>query len=152
MRSTAPVVRLAAAADVPAVTAIAQAAYSIYVPRIGRPPMPMVADYADLAARGLLRVLEVEGLIAGFLVLIPEPDALLLDNIAVSPDFQKQGFGRRLLEVADAVARAAGHRSIHLYTNAAMTENIALYGRYGYAETHRATEHGLDRVYMRKLL
>jgi hypothetical protein len=33
-----------------------------------------------------------------------------------------------------------------------MTENIALYGRIGYAETHRATEKGLNRVYMAKPL
>ncbi len=33
-----------------------------------------------------------------------------------------------------------------------MTENIALYGRCGYEETHRATEQGRNRVYMRKAL
>jgi hypothetical protein len=31
-----------------------------------------------------------------------------------------------------------------------MTENIALYTRKGYVETHRAEENGLRRVYMQK--
>jgi hypothetical protein len=30
-----------------------------------------------------------------------------------------------------------------------MHENLAMYGRMGFVETHRATEHGLDRVFMR---
>lgn len=46
----------------------------------------------------------------------------------------------------------AGHSCVRLYTNQAMTENIALYGRHGYVETHRAVEHGLHRVYMSKSL
>ena len=33
-----------------------------------------------------------------------------------------------------------------------MTENIALYSRIGYAETHRIEEKGLRRVYMAKPL
>ena len=33
-----------------------------------------------------------------------------------------------------------------------MTENIALYSRIGYVETHRAEENGLRRVYMSKRL
>ncbi len=33
-----------------------------------------------------------------------------------------------------------------------MTENISLYSRIGYEETHRAEEKGLRRVYMVKAL
>ena len=33
-----------------------------------------------------------------------------------------------------------------------MTENIAMYLRYGYEEIDRRTERGLPRVYMRKRL
>jgi hypothetical protein len=33
-----------------------------------------------------------------------------------------------------------------------MTENIARYTRIGFVETHRGTEEGYERVYMRKLL
>jgi hypothetical protein len=41
---------------------------------------------------------------------------------------------------------------VRLYTNEAMTENIALYSRIGFMETHRAEERGLRRVYMIKTL
>jgi hypothetical protein len=33
-----------------------------------------------------------------------------------------------------------------------MVENIAMYSRNGYIETHRAEEKGVRRVYMAKLL
>jgi hypothetical protein len=33
-----------------------------------------------------------------------------------------------------------------------MTENVALYGRLGFVETHRREEQGFRRVYMAKLL
>lgn len=152
MTSIPHTIRRAGPEDAPAVAAIADAAYRIHIPRIGRMPLPMLADYSDLTARGLVHVLEVEGVLAGYVVLIHEPDTLLVENVAVSPAFQKRGLGRALLAFADAIARAAGYGTIRLYTNAAMTENIALYGRCGYTETHRATEEGRHRVYMRKSL
>lgn len=144
------VIRPARDEDMPAISAVAQAAFGVHVPRLGRLPTPMLADYADLTAKGLVQVLDIDGGIAGFLVLIREPDALLLDVIAVSPQVQKRGLGRRLLSFADEAARAAGYSTIRLYTNAAMTDNIALYARCGYVETHRATENGRHRVYMQK--
>ncbi len=57
-----------------------------------------------------------------------------------------------MLEFAERAALALGYRSIKLYTNEAMTENIGLYSRMGYVETHRAEEKGLRRVYMAKPL
>jgi hypothetical protein len=50
-------------------------------------------------------------------------------------------------EFADARARELGLGAIRLYTNAAMTENLALYPRRGYVETHRAEADGFSRVY-----
>jgi hypothetical protein len=41
---------------------------------------------------------------------------------------------------------------VHLYTNIVMTENLALYTRLGFEETHRADEDGYRRVFMRKRL
>jgi hypothetical protein len=46
---------------------------------------------------------------------------------------------------------AASHAcEIRLYTNEAMTENLAYYIRHGYAETHRAGQDGFHRVFFRK--
>ena len=72
--------------------------------------------------------------------------------MAVVPDAQGLGYGRELLQFAERSALAAGYTSIRLYTHEAMTENIALYTRRGYMETHRAVEQGLRRVYMTKRL
>jgi GNAT superfamily N-acetyltransferase len=145
-------IRIAVIEDCPAVEAIVTAAYSHYVPRIGREPGPMGDDYATLIRAGRVHVIESDGAVRGLLVLLPERDTMLLDNVAVDPSNQGSGVGRKLLEFAEQAALKAGYRSIRLYTNEAMTENIALYSRIGYVETHRGEEKGLRRVYMTKQL
>lgn len=144
--------RPATSGDLDSVRRIVREAYPPYVARIGREPGPMLDDYGALIAEGHVRVVEDEGVVQGLLVLIPQADAMLLDNVAVSPAAQGRGLGRLLLLHAERAAIAAGYRSIELYTNEAMTENIALYSRLGYTETHRVEEKGLRRVYMAKPL
>ncbi len=143
---------IASSADATAVHAIVDAAYRSYISRIGKPPGPMLDDYAKRIADGQVWKLASASGIVGILVLEETPDGLLLDNIAVAPDQQGKGHGRTLLEFAEAEATRRGWNEIHLYTNALMTENIALYRRIGYVETSRVTEKGFDRVYMTKRL
>ena len=71
-----------------AVSAVVHAAYSHYVSRIGKPPGPMLDDYAKRIADGQTWVLEDAGRIVGILVLEETPAGLLLDNIAVLPECQ----------------------------------------------------------------
>jgi len=144
--------RLATTEDLTAVEEIVRAAYFPYVSRIGREPGPMLEDYRKSIADRRVHVVEQDGVVSGVLVLIPERDAMLLDNVAVAPSAQGLGLGRKMLEFAERAARDAGLRSIRLYTNEAMTENISLYCRIGYCETHRAEEKGLRRIYMTKQL
>ncbi|WP_419757673.1 GNAT family N-acetyltransferase [Acidisoma sp.] len=144
--------RLATLRDRQAVEDIVRTAYSGYVARIGREPGPMLDDYGALIEERRVTVLEHDGVVQAILVLIPQADGLLLDNVAVAPAAQGLGSGRRLLQFAEEVAVASGFRTISLYTNEAMTENIALYARLGYVETHRAEEKGFRRVYMAKQL
>ncbi len=75
---------------------------------------------------------------------------LLLENIAVLPAAQGQGIGSRLLALAENQARNLHLSEIQLYTNEAMTENLAYYPRHGYIETHRAEQDGFQRVFFRK--
>ncbi len=128
------------------------AAYQHYIARIGKPPGPMLDDYAQRIADGQAWVLEDAGRIVGILVLEETASGFLLDNIAVLPDCQGKGFGRALIEFAEAEARRRGFGESSLYTHALMTENIALYRRVGFVETHRVSEKGYDRVYMTKQL
>jgi GNAT superfamily N-acetyltransferase len=144
--------RLAVPADLPAIQDIASRAYAPYVDRIGRKPGPMTQDYDALIGAGRVQVIDRGGIVQAILVLIPEDDAMLLDNVAVAPSAQGAGLGRTLLEHAEQCARQLGYGSIRLYTNEAMTENIDLYARIGYVETHRGEEAGLKRVYMTKAL
>lgn len=143
-------IRRAEASDAADIARIVDAAYAHYVPRIGRKPAPMLDDHAARVRDGEAWVALEDGAVAGVLVLIDAPDHLLLDNIAVDPARRGTGIGRALLRFAEAEARGRGHAEIRLYTNAKMTENIALYARIGYRETGRAAQSGFDRVYFAK--
>jgi ribosomal protein S18 acetylase RimI-like enzyme len=145
-------IRRALEGEAETVHRVVHAAYAHYTDRIGKPPGPMLDDYAQRIADGQTWVLEDAGGIVGILVLEQRADGFLLDNIAVPPECQGKGHGRILIEFAEAEARRRGFQEIHLYTHALMVENIALYRRIGFVETHRVSEKGYDRVYMTKQL
>jgi ribosomal protein S18 acetylase RimI-like enzyme len=146
------VVRPARAADVSRLAAVATAAYQGYVDRIGRAPAPMSADYAAAVRDGQVWVAEQDAEIVGLLVLVARPSHLLLENIAVLPSAQRRGIGARLLVLAEERARQSRLGEIRLYTNEAMTENLAYYARHGYVETHRGEQDGFRRVFFAKAL
>jgi GNAT superfamily N-acetyltransferase len=144
-------IRAATAADVPAIANIVDQAYRHYIARIGKPPGPMLDDYAARVSEGTVWVLEDGAVIAAIIVLLPRSNYLLLDNIAVAPAHQGLGLGRQLLAFAEAEALRRGYREIRLYTHQTM-ENQRLYASIGYEETGRGTEAGYDRVFMCKRL
>src|SRR5277367_4673909 len=65
--------RLADPADHAAIVALVYEAFAVYVPRIGRPPAPMLEDYGALIRKGRVHLLEDE---TGIVVLIPEERAM----------------------------------------------------------------------------
>ncbi len=145
-------IRPAASADRPAVERIVHDAYAHYISRIGKPPGPMLDDYAARITAGEVWVLADEAGVAGVLVLIPAADYLLLDNIAVAPARQRRGYGKMLLGFAEAEAAGRGYGELRLYTHALMHENIAIYRAQGWQEYARGRDGGYDRVFMRKRL
>ncbi len=150
---TGPVIRPAAAGDSAAVTACSRSAYEKFAQRLGYQPKPMIADYAELIAEHRVWVLvEGDGL-AGVLVLLPEPEHLLVYSVAIQPALQGKGYGRRLMAFAEDQARERGFRRMVLYTNERMTENVAIYERLGF-ERYDRREHskraGSWLIYMRK--
>lgn len=147
-----PRIRAAIASDMPVIGQIVEQAYRHYIPRIGKPPGPMLDDYSARISEGVVWVIEEGAAISGTIVLLPRPDYLLLDNIAVAPARQGSGLGRLLLAFAESEAVRRGYREIHLYTHRTMTENQHLYAAIGYEETGRSTEAGYERVFMRKRL
>jgi ribosomal protein S18 acetylase RimI-like enzyme len=145
-------IRPARAEDAAPITECVAAAYHQYIDRIGKPPGPMLDDYKDVLQRHRVFVLTNGALICGVLVLIQQTHSLLVDNVAVHPDHQGRGFGRRLMALAEEEAHRLGFTKVTLYTNEQMTDNLHLYKRLGYRETERKTEHGYKRIYMQKLL
>ncbi|PWU27138.1 GNAT family N-acetyltransferase [Pseudomonas sp. RW407] len=143
-------IRQATPDDAPAIARLVDEAYSPYIPRIGRKPAPMLDDYRQVIAEADVFVCALDGEVAGVLVLRPQSPVVLLENIAVAPAFKGRGIGKALLAFCEDYARARRLEAIELYTNQLMTENIALYTKLGYQETHRATEDGFARVFMRK--
>ncbi|MFC0198862.1 GNAT family N-acetyltransferase [Paracoccus rhizosphaerae] len=75
---------------------IVDGAYLHYIERIGCKPAPMTDDYTALVASGSVWVLTVGDSLAGLIVLRPEPDHLLVSNVAVWQAYQGQGYGRQL--------------------------------------------------------
>jgi N-acetylglutamate synthase-like GNAT family acetyltransferase len=145
------VVRAATVADVADIERLIAEAYTPYVARIGRAPAPMSADYRTLVtATDQTWVLVDGGEVMGVLVTIPKSDHLLIENVAIAPSAQGRGHGRTLLACAERQARELGLPELRLYTNAAMTENLAFYPRMGYRETARRAQDGFDRVFFVK--
>jgi len=151
-------IRRAIEGDVARIVAIARAAYIKYVPRIGREPPPMLADFAGEIAAGHVVVLEITGTVEGYLISWPDMEAYFIDNIAVDPAHQGLGLGRQLIEYAVREAKRHNLSAIQLYTNSTMTENLEIYAHMGFVETHRVMESqfnietGFPRVYMRRNL
>lgn len=147
-----PGLRRAVPADANAVAALVQLAYEHYVERIGVTPAPMLDDYARVIGEHEAWVLEEDESLVAALVLVPMSDHLFVDNVAVHPACQGRGIGRALLDLAEGRARELGVSELRLYTNALMTDNVALYGRLGWEETERRRDGDYDRVFMRKFV
>jgi ribosomal protein S18 acetylase RimI-like enzyme len=137
--------RPATAADAAALNALARAAYEIYVPVIGREPMPMAVDWATLLPIQEIWIVDgPSGEAVASLALELKPDHLVIWSVAVAPQHQGGGIGHKLMAFAETRARALQRAEIRLFTNARMERNIAHYVRLAYVETHR--EELPDRV------
>lgn len=145
-------IRLARQDDLRGIQRCAQAAYEMYVPRIGKRPAPMIADFQDQIAKHLVHVLTDGKCVAGFVVFYLRDDHLHLENVAVDPQFQGLGYGVQLIKHAEKAALDMGVGAVKLYTNTKMTENLKLYPSLGYSELGRWHEDGFDRVFYRKVL
>jgi len=145
-------IRAARLADADAISGCVRLAYGKYVSRIGREPKPMSADYAQAIAAHQVWVVDGEAGLAAVLELIPQDDHLLIENIAVDPERQGGGLGRRLMAFAEAEARRQGFRELRLYTNERFVENIAFYAWLGYCVTQREPYKESTIVFMSKAL
>ncbi|KAL5354957.1 acyl-CoA N-acyltransferase [Aspergillus floccosus] len=135
------------------IQSMVQAAYSKYIPRMNKPPAPMLADYKEILKTHDVYVLQAtENKIVGSIILSTDKDAgaVQVNSLVVDPTAQGRGYGRILMSHAEQVARQSGLMALVLYTNVKMYENLQLYPKLGFVETDRRTEDGYQRVYFRK--
>jgi N-acetylglutamate synthase-like GNAT family acetyltransferase len=142
--------RQATEADLPSIQCLIAAAYGKYLSRMDKPPAPLLRDYRPAIENGAIWL---EGSpVIGLISLSQADDVILIENVAVHPDQQGSGVGRRLMEFAEQYARNRQIRRLALYTNEVMTENQAIYTHLGYQVTSRRTDDGYRRIYMEKNL
>ncbi|MER9298324.1 GNAT family N-acetyltransferase [Mesorhizobium sp. M0621] len=78
---------------------------------------------------------------------------LYVGKLAIAPDCQGQGIGRRLMQAVEDLARSRGKVAIELQTRIELTANHAAFGRLGFHETERTAHEGYARptsITMRK--
>lgn len=143
-------IRRAGVADLPVIREIIAVAYDKYLTRMDRPPPPMLRDYAPAVEAGTLWV--TGDPVMGIVVLIPDSESLLIENLAVRPEAQGTGIGRALMDFSEQQARQLKLSRLTLYTHVVMTENQAIYTHLGYREVERRSADGYHRVYMEKAL
>lgn len=131
--------RLAGADDLGRVQALTKAAYASYTVLLGSPPLPVTEDYRPRIEAGQVHLADLAGTVVGLLVLERHPDHAMVYSVAVLPDRQGAGHGLALLRLAESEARSWSVPAVHLYTNARMERNIALYEALGFQETGRRT-------------
>ncbi|KAK1145231.1 hypothetical protein N8T08_004384 [Aspergillus melleus] len=139
---------------VPIIQSMVTAAYSKYIPRIGKPPAPMSANYYELLNTREIFVLErlEDHTIVGSIVLRTdsETSSVNINNLVVDPETQGKGYGRLLMNFAEDLAKERGYEAMTLFTNIKMYENLALYPKLGFVEIDRREEDGYERVFFRK--
>ena len=87
----------------------------------------------------------------GYAVIVGDGAQYWLDNIAVTPDHQGAGLGRRLIEHVEAWLTPRTDR-YRLYTNQAMIANDRWYRALGFREYWRGEVDGFARIYFEKRL
>ncbi|MCB1336663.1 MAG: GNAT family N-acetyltransferase [Maritimibacter sp.] len=79
------------------------------------------------------------------LFLTRKPDALYLGKLAVAEPARGRGLARRLVELAEARARALGFSVLELQTRVELTGNHATFERLGFTRTGATAHAGYDR-------
>ena len=137
--------------DVDAIGTLVRAAYARWVPLSGREPMPMTVDYSVAIAEHDFDLLCEGDTLVGLIETEHRPDHLWIENVAVQPDRQGQGLGKKLLKWAEKRAEVSGTGEIRLLTNGAFEANIKLYKKAGYKIDRTEPFHlGGTTVYMSK--
>ena len=97
------------------------------------------------ADKGALLLADHAGDLVGCVFARTRGDALYIGKLAVRPDMQGAGVGRRLVEAAREEARRLGLTMLELQTRIELTENHAAFGRMGFVKVAETAHEGFDR-------
>ena len=153
MASATPIIRRADARDLPAILTLLQHYYAEWDIRLSDTPEKTAADLAHPQLGFFLA--ELDGAPAGCVLLRPllsTPSATECKRLYVAPEFRGHGLAGRLMDAAEAHARAVGLDWVYLDTQAVMTTAIALYRRRGYEEIPRFNDNAEADIFLRKRL
>lgn len=121
-----PALREMSLADVDTVALIEQRAH----------PHPWTrGNFTDaLASRYLCKVYEREGVMLGYLVLMPAVDEAQILDLTIAPEYQRQGLGRALLAEALGMAHNIKLRRVLLEVRPSNVAALGLYRSAGFRE------------------
>ncbi|CAN7579197.1 GNAT family N-acetyltransferase [Neorhizobium sp. LjRoot104] len=86
------------------------------------------------------------GRLVGCVFCKPEPGFLYIGKLAIAPASQGKGIGRRLLTIAEEIARESGLPALRLETRIELTGNHATFARWGFARTAENAHPGFTRT------
>ena len=142
--------RRAGYADIPAILALKNAAYTPNESIIGVPSLPRIADYRQVVSEHEVWLVDGANGLEAAIVLEIEPEDFTVWSVAVAPEAGGRKLGAMLMAFADDRARALGYGSVHLYTHAKLTQRIGWYERLGFAITHHEDMADRRLTHMRK--
>ena len=96
-----------------------------------------------------------EDRIVGCVFAVEREQDCYVGKLAVEPELQGQGIGKRLVEAVEEFAAAHGKGALELQTRLELAANHAAFARLGFRETARTAHQGYDRptsITMRKVL
>jgi len=126
-------IRRAGPADAGAIRELTRAAYAKWVLVIGREPLPMTADYDRAVREHRIDLLFSGSRLAALVEIVEAGDHWLIENLAVNPDLQGLGHGKRMLAHAENEAVRSKIAEMRLYTNQRFAANIRFYLAHGYS-------------------
>jgi ribosomal protein S18 acetylase RimI-like enzyme len=132
--------------DWSALLSLIRSAFAGMEGRIG-PPSSMhaltEAAIAEQAATGEVWVVGVPPVACVFLT--PKPGRLYIGKLAVAEALRRCGLGRRLVDMAEARARAMGLPLLELQTRVELVENHAAFGAMGFTKVCETAHAGFSR-------
>jgi GNAT superfamily N-acetyltransferase len=139
-------------ADAAMIRDLVRAAYARWVPIIGREPRPMNADYDAAIRKHEIEIAYLNADAVGVIEMVLREDHLWIENVAVKPDRQGMGLGRKLLSRAEHRAIETERFEMRLLTNSAFVSSIVLYEKVGYVAIGNEPFMGGTTIYLSKKL